>query len=178
MRNIQWNISAGALLIFALAYFFDENGLVAAAVPAAAIHELGHVAALTAFHCRVTRIGIGAFGLEMDYAGVLGERELIITAAAGPVSGALYAVAAANLPQPYFRLSGAVSLCLSAFNLLPILPLDGGRIVAALTDTRFAANLSKIAAAVLLLGGVGLFAGFRSFPLLCMGAWLLFSNFR
>ena len=42
MKRVDWNINAGAILLYALMYFFDDIGLTAALIPAVLLHELGH----------------------------------------------------------------------------------------------------------------------------------------
>ena len=46
MNRRSVTVSVGALLLMALVYFFDENGICAALLLAAAVHEAGHVLAL------------------------------------------------------------------------------------------------------------------------------------
>ena len=67
-RQIRWNISAGAILLFALMYFFDGRGLISALMPAVLAHELAHALTLRLCGCRLTRVSVSVFGAEMDYA--------------------------------------------------------------------------------------------------------------
>lgn len=178
---VRWELSAGAALLLALLYFFDDTGLISALVPAVIAHELGHAAALWLSRVRLTRVVIGVFGVEMRYAGLLSGGRAVCAVAAGPAAGALYAAAAFLLGgggEGFWRLSGAVSAALTVFNLLPALPLDGGRLVEELTDERFARRLSQVTAAGMALGGFALLAGYRTLSLLAMGLWLCFYNFR
>lgn len=179
---VRWEVSAGAVLLFALLYFFDDAGLISALAPAALAHELGHAAALLSCGARLRRVRIGVFGVELGYAGLLSGGRAVFAAAAGPAAGALYAAAAFLLGGggggSFWRLSGAVSVALTAFNLLPALPLDGGRLVEELVGGRFAQRLSRVTAAGLALGGFALFAGYHTLSLLVMGLWLCYYNFR
>ena len=87
------DISAGALLIFALAYFFDGSGLFAALLPAAAAHEAGHIAVLLACGARIRRLRLDIFGLRLDYAGSPGRGKLlcaVLAVALGKMAGSLY----------------------------------------------------------------------------------------
>lgn len=178
MRPLRLEFSPGALLLIALLYFFDSLGIVAAAVPAVMIHEFGHFIMLTLCGCRVTRLRLGFFGMEMDYAGMPDPAQMLCSTALGPVAGAIYGAAALMLPGRYFRLSGMLSLLLSGFNLLPILPLDGGRIAATMLGEKRAERLGRCASALLLIIGLALLPYYHVWMLPAMAAWLTVRNFR
>lgn len=171
--GLRWELRPEAALLWALMYFFDSAGLTAALLPAAIVHELGHVLALRLCRCPLRRVRLGLFGAELDYAGSPGRWEKLFCAAAGPAAGVLWALFALRRGGAYLRLSGEISLLLSAFNLLPVLPLDGGRIAEALLGERAARVLSLAAAAALSLGGIVLLWRFRAFGAAVMGFWLL-----
>ena len=176
MRSLRWQISPGAVVLFALVYYFDSGGLVAALVPAALAHELGHIAALALCHIPVRRIRIDLSGVEIGYAGTLAGAKALFCLAAGPGAGALYALAACAAGTEYGCLTGAVSLSLSLFNLLPILPLDGGRIAAELLGEDAAERLSRLFALGLVAGGALLLVRYHSPIPLAMGLWLWICN--
>lgn len=178
MKRIRWDISAGAILLFALMYFFDAIGVVTAMLPAALIHELGHVAALRLCHCRLTRVSIGLTGAELDYAPQTEGWRRLVCLLSGPIAGLLYAFAACSVGTRFLNMSGTVSILLSAFNLLPILPLDGGRAIAAALTERQAQGISLSAALLLTAGGVLLAVRYTSFTLFVMGMWLSAVNIR
>ena len=164
---LRWKrveISAGALLLGAALYYLDEQGVLLMAFCACALHELGHWLVLRRVGGRIQRLHITVFGAEMQ----VDDRRIsyggeLLTAAAGPVSNLLLAAAMGLLGrwwEPLYLLAGA-QLVLGAFNLLPALPLDGGRILwlalAWLTEPYTAQRvLSAVSLAVslaLLLGG-------------------------
>ncbi|MBR1659179.1 MAG: site-2 protease family protein, partial [Oscillospiraceae bacterium] len=158
--------------------FFDEQGMVAALAPAAAVHELGHALALALFHVPVTRLSLGMFGLRMDYRTALTDGESAICAAAGPAAGALWALAAWEIGGAFFRLSAILSLGLTLFNLLPVFPLDGGRILEALAGRKWAGRISWVVAATAALCGAALLGRFGLMAPPAMGLWLLFCQWR
>ncbi len=130
-------ISSGAVLAAAAVYYLLDAESIFAMLAAAAAHELGHLLALQLLGLRVRRIRLEAKGFCMDYCGYTGALGHALAAAAGPMAGFLYAYAASlagnRLELPWLCLSSGVSLLLSLFNLIPALPLDGGRILMSLS---------------------------------------------
>ena len=96
---------------------------VAAAVLAAAVHELCHYLAIAALGGQVGRIAVGSGGAAMELGCLSPVRELL-AAAAGPV-GSLSLM----LMGRFFPRLAPCGLVQGLFNLLPIYPLDGGRIL-------------------------------------------------
>ena len=99
----------------------------------AALHELGHLGAMAAFHTPASRICLTAAGMRIERPPGLRvsfAREVAI-ALAGPavsllLAGALYALPrAALLPLPPDLFY--INLGFGLFNLLPVRQLDGGR---------------------------------------------------
>ena len=173
---MKFDVSAGALLLFALAYFFDAGGVFAALVPAAAAHEFGHIAALRLSGAHLTRLRLDVFGCRLDYRGELGRGRMLCAVLAGPAAGLVYGLTALAAGGDYGESTGVVSFLLTAFNLLPILPLDGGRALALLAGPAAAARVSRAAAAALAAFGLwALFAHGWLSPLLA-GGWLLVVN--
>ena len=178
MSWIRWDISAGAVLLVALLYFFDGSGIVSAAVPAVLVHESGHWLLLRVCGKRLTRVRVGLVGVELDYAGRLEGAQTLLCVAAGPLFGLVYALILCSAGGAWAELSGALSFVMSVFNLLPVLPLDGGRLISAITDDLFAAKLSRAASLILLLGGTAILLRFHSISMLLMSGWLTICNFR
>ena len=105
------------------------------------LHELGH--ALVA-----RRLGVGVSGIELHFFGGLAKltsqpassRDEILIAAAGPavslaLSGLGFLLSLAT-GWSVFALLGAVNLVIGVFNLIPALPMDGGRILRAILAQR------------------------------------------
>ena len=128
----------------------------------------------------------GLTGFCLDYAGPVSLRGDGLIAVAGPLAGLLYALLASRagtrLGADWLCLSAGLSLLLSLFNLLPALPLDGGRILAALSQAllgpergeRAARGFSLVTAAGLLAFGLLRAARGRGAAAAVAGAWLLF----
>ena len=140
-------LAAGLLL-----YFVDPVVLPLIVWPVAC-HELGHFVVLRALGCRITELDLDLGGLCIRYAGSLGKVGQIAAAAAGPLAGLLYVPAAACFGEAG-QYSAGISLLLSVFNLLPCLPLDGGRIAAALFGYSFSRRLGILCACGFTLFGL------------------------
>lgn len=125
-------ISPGVPLLLAAFVWLASPLLLGAILSAAVCHELGHWLVLRRVGGRIQRLHITVFGAEMQ----VDDRRIsyggeLLTAAAGPVSNLLLAAAMGLLGrwwEPLYLLAGAQAV-LGCFNLLPILPLDGGRML-------------------------------------------------
>jgi stage IV sporulation protein FB len=172
------SVSGGAVLLLAALWFFTGPDTFFALLTAAFFHEAGHICALRLSGCRVRMIRADAAGAELTADGGLGRRQELFALAAGPILGLVFALAAARLGTAFhsaFLLrSAGISAVLSAFNLLPALPLDGGRIAAALWDNaRACAALSFLSALVILCLGLVLLAKGMGAGLFIAGIWLM-----
>ena len=94
---------------------------------AAAVHELGHWAALRLFGARVLALRLALPGAVMESGSeaLSYGRELAVVLA-GPGANLLCAVLLTAL-GPGWEAEAGAHLVLGAFNLLPVRPLDGGR---------------------------------------------------
>ena len=99
----------------------------------AALHELGHLAAMSAFRARANRICLTAAGMRIERAPGLSlsfSREIVIAFAGPAVSLALAGLFAAVYQATGFAPlldCAAINLGFGLFNLLPVRQLDGGR---------------------------------------------------
>ena len=175
MKDFKLDVRPIALLAFAIIYFFDENGFVATVLPAVAVHELGHFLAMRMGGLRLRCLRLGLFGLEMDYWGSLSGVWGAAALAAGPLAGLLYFAICMFFHYEYCRLSGGVSLALSAFNLVPVLPLDGGRLAQLAIGDAFR-KISRVISIVLGFGALLLWIYKGWFSLFAIALWLVWAN--
>lgn len=94
-----------------------------AAVLAALLHELGHLAALYCLNIPVTSFRIGSFGASIETAPMT-RRQEILCAAAGPAVSLSLLLLCRWLPRA--AVCGAIQ---GIYNLIPIYPLDGSRVL-------------------------------------------------
>ena len=121
-------LKAGAYLGAAAAVLILPLWFYISLVIAAIFHEFCHYLALNIADTQVYRITIGPFGASMETEAMSPGRELLC-AMAGPL-GSLMLV-------PCFRWMPGIALCgliQGVFNLLPIYPMDGGRVLQCLLE--------------------------------------------
>jgi len=155
------------------------------------VHELGHALTIRAFGAP-TRIVLYAFGGFASYpAGVFGQGKSFVISAAGPavqlVLGAVAGFVLFTVPLPtvaakqVFFFLFWVSIFWAVLNLIPVIPLDGGQMLAAVLGPRrrdLALRISMVAA---VLGAVGIFVVFHSyiFPIfMLLFAWENYKELR
>ncbi|MBR0208290.1 MAG: site-2 protease family protein [Oscillospiraceae bacterium] len=169
MNKGRFSISPFAVLLGALLYCTASFSELAALLPPVIVHELGHIVALRLYGLRIRRVSADLRGLCIEYGGICAPLGHAVSALAGPAAGFAYAFAAsffaARNGNELLTLSAGISLLLSLFNLLPILPLDGGRIfsiiVSELLGSRRGDMLTKALSLTL------------STALLMAGTWLM-----
>lgn len=189
IRHTMWNppdwskveVSPGFWLLLAGLFWLDEGtGLLPWGLLACLIHELGHIGAASACSGKIQRLSLTMVGAELSISyetpPSYGKDTLIALAgpAANLVTGGLSLAFGQQLP-------GVLSLGIGAFNLLPIQPLDGGRVLYALLadrlDPDWADRLMTAAAGCLVGGLVGIgtivAVHYANVTLLFTALWLL-----
>ena len=167
-RRFKVKISAGGAVLLAALYFLLDTDELAALLLAAVTHELGHLAAIRLTGGRVRSLTANITGAVIERDAQAGSLSELVCALSGPAAGLIWAALAAGMGSflglDMLLLSAGMSLVLSGFNLLPALPLDGGRALSCLLTL---AGREDWAQPVVGLLSVGLSMG------LTMGALLL-----
>lgn len=135
------------------------------------IHELGHAIAARHFRWKVLEVQFLPFGgvAKVDDRGGVSAAEELIVAACGPLMNALMIAASVSLKAAglwegewvdYFV---AANAWIGLFNLLPALPLDGGKMLHALLSYRVPYYLTMAAGAWLGIAFAFALAAFACF---------------
>lgn len=176
----------GFLLLLGVLFWLDEGvGLLPWGLAACVLHELGHVTAAAALGGWVEKLSLTAVGAElrMGYPSPLSYGQDSLVALAGPAANLLSGATALALG---WTLAAALDLAVGLFNLLPILPLDGGRVIYGLLALRLDADwaqrlMTALSGCVVgLLVGVGAVAAvhYANVTLLLTALWLLLGMLR
>lgn len=170
-----------------------DKGLVAFGV--VLIHELAHCAVAKKVGVPVDEVELLPFGgvTRMGADPALDPLKELYIAAAGPASNILMALAGIACKNygfwddaigPFFL---QCNLLIAAFNILPALPLDGGRVYRAFLAgsagirraTYRAAGLGQAwAVLIALAGGVGLVLGWTGLDVMVTGLFLFYASTR
>ncbi|MBR6753685.1 MAG: site-2 protease family protein [Clostridia bacterium] len=146
-----------ALFLFS---FFTGKQSVLFTLLALLLHESGHLLVLRLFHMQPSQISLTPFGglIELPENGKNAFPAAFFTAAAGPLFSLLGFILSPYLFKwQILSFSSAFSfmhanLLLLLFNLLPVLPLDGGRMLQAILSRFF--RRKPVSNALLILGNV------------------------
>ena len=150
-------------------FLLDAEAL-SALLAAALAHELGHVCALAASGMRIRGVSLAATGPVIRCDVPRTGFSAAAVSLAGPAFGALAWLALRRC----FPLVAEMSAVLTAVNLLPVLPLDGGRALAAVPGSGrvLAAVRIAVLAALSAFGVRCAVCGFGAAPLL-LAIWLI-----
>ncbi|MBQ6798557.1 MAG: site-2 protease family protein [Oscillospiraceae bacterium] len=145
--SLKIEIRPSFAVLLGLVIALDPAGLMLPFLLAAALHELGHLVCLRLCGIPVYKLRIDFTGAVLHTASMAPRREAY-SAAAGPFVNLLCGLGFLRL-CPAFSF---VSLLLAFCNLLPIFPLDGGRILRSLWP-KAAPAIGSVATMLLFIGG-------------------------
>jgi len=115
------DVGPGWAAMMGLLFYLCPDRVFGAFLAAAVCHELGHAAVLVLLGVRLDGLRLRLGGAEL-VTGPMDYRRELLCALAGPAAGL-----AALLARRRFPAFALFSLALTAYNLLPLWPLDGGR---------------------------------------------------
>ena len=166
-----------------LLLYFDASGFLRLGLLAAVLHELGHILVYCIQQRRLPVIEVTMTGFCMRTAGErFSPLQRFVLAAAGPaVKFALAGVWAVRLAQTVtIRDSAfwAANLLTGLFNLLPVPPLDGSRVLLAVLPEHIYFGMMKYERVILIVLLAAVWGGFLDGPLSVMNnvVWDLLDN--
>lgn len=124
-------LSGGLCIMLAFALLLLPIQWLLSMIAAAAFHELCHFLAIYYFSGKCSEVKLYSFAAKINLPSMSRGRE-VMCALAGPIGGMVLLLFARWIPRVAF--CAAIQ---SAYNLLPIYPLDGGRILQSLGDLIF-----------------------------------------
>lgn len=127
----RFRMSAGAILLLSALYFFGGFISLSALLLAVAVHELGHIIIIKLLGGGIKSLRIEASGMCMSLCGINSAASEAASLLAGPAAGLIFALICSyygsKTANRLFLECAAYGILLTAYNLLPALPLDGGR---------------------------------------------------
>lgn len=176
-RRFSFEVRPGAAVLLAGLYFLLPLRWCARLALTVTAHELGHVAALILCGAEVCGLRMEGCGLALRCTPPEGALRTVMAALAGPAAGAgLFFI----LRGLGYIACAELSLLFSCVNLLPVLPLDGGRALYAALSAQAGERaaertldvLGLVLPVALMVLGLALFArGFGLAPGV-FGVWL------
>lgn len=124
-------VSAGAIFLLSVLYFFGGFISLAALLLAAAAHELGHIIIIKLLGGGIKYLRFEASGMCMSLCGINSAASEAAALLAGPAAGLIFALICAHYGSETANRvlleCAGYGILLTAYNMLPALPLDGGR---------------------------------------------------
>lgn len=148
------DLTPGFPAFLAAVWYFDSCGIFWPFLAAMTVHELAHAAVLLLLGGRIESVRLSFAQVELR-TGLLSDRTELWSTAAGPGINLL----CGWLFRRWMPAFAAVSLLLALFNLLPVWPLDGGRLLRTLLRMHWGAAGVDASQTLGLLFGLGLLAG-------------------
>ncbi len=175
-QNRRFTVEPYVCIVLAMIVLVVPLRWLLAAMLASAVHELSHWFALRLCHVRIYSITVGLFGAKIETE-PMSEFKESVCAAAGPLGGVLLVL--------FFRWFPEIAICAlfqTCYNLIPVFPLDGGRVVFSLLSLLNNKRMASICGSVLqwgclliLLSGsvAALYLRLGPIPLLCTASLFL-----
>lgn len=169
------------VLLICILIWLDEGTAVLSFLMSSALHESGHLFAAYLLKITIYGMELRATGAILHTGTASRGKELLCTAAGPLINGVLLCVCFHRWPQ-----TALINLLLLIYNLLPIYPLDGGRMLQIILSIvinetaaeRICAVVARLLTAAVVVSGVLLTCVFHAGLYPCLIASLFLCRLR
>ena len=123
-------IKTSVFFVLPVLILFSPGKWILAWIISAAIHEAFHLLAIRLFRVKILNFEIGILGSKIEIEEIGTYKELLV-ALAGPLGALSIVMLSEHIPR-----MAVCALVQSVYNLLPVYPLDGGRVFRCLLSLR------------------------------------------
>ncbi len=184
--GIKIKISFLFFAMLTMVFAMDEKRVAIVTLLSVALHETGHIVALLCFKAYPEEITFGIFGIRiLQNKCKLSYSDEAVVVLCGPavniVLFVIFGVLNYTFENQILLIISAVNLVVGIFNLLPVLPLDGGRALLVVLNSFFSEKAVQrimvivgvlFATTIILLGCFLAFKTGANFSLLATGLYL------
>lgn len=145
--NLKINIKLSFFIVAGILIFLDFRKEFLMIFFTVTIHELSHVIVARLFGLKTDRIIITPLGeiAEITNLSMACKNKRILIILAGPAINFIIALVLLLADETSFYTFARINLCIACFNLLPVYPLDGGRLLqAVLSEKTGVLNANRI----------------------------------
>ena len=132
---MRLRIDLKIFIFLTLFYFTNQIRIYLIIMLFCVIHEIGHIITGSLLKMKTEKIEIMPFGLSASFYMNFNDKNFkikeIIVSLAGPITSLALTILCSNINLRYITIEEAVysNILILLFNLIPIYPLDGGRII-------------------------------------------------
>lgn len=137
-------------------------------IVSSSLHEIGHLVALYSVGGKADRITAAFYGVGLSFRSKLTVCDEAVVLLSGPLVNLILWIIVGDTVNPL----------LFFLNLLPIFPLDGGRLFNLFIPQKIAKFVSNVFLILLLILSIYLLIYYKSFSMLLIAVYLIFSNKR
>lgn len=176
-------ISYGFTALLCVAYYLLDYKVILAFLLSVAVHETAHYIAIRSFGAKIESLSLNATGAVMEITGTLSYKADIVCALTGPFASLVLGTVGAGYGGGIFlNLLTGISLAHGIFNLVPILPLDGGRALQSAIEQWYSPSAADAVMFALSIGfafilaviGIAFYiSGMGGITLIFLAVWLI-----